>query len=446
MKLRTLAGVSMLAAIAVGLPAQAKDYFLASGRWDNVVLVIDLEKAINPANDATPNAIVNRLRVTPDIDANGTGKKDTVSSGQPIVVAIAPDYKRAYVVNHSGKARPEDAKAFQHGHAGLVTVVDLTKALDPKVNGTLDAVEAFIDSEGFGPTGFAFTPDGRHAVLAHAEAKGDEDGGRHINIVDLSANKVIHKIEQAYGKPGFDCPPDPIPHRAPDMKFGCFPDTNGVTVSPLGGGLIFTANGGTDDVSVIDIKMAVSGEAGAEKARIPMQTGGFGIATSKDGRLVAHASREDARTGKEGNTVSIIDVEKAATDPSKAEVARVLVGTDDRTVATRPFVVAFHPDGKRIISSQFRSNNIDVIDVEKAIAGQPATIKRIDLKTTGEAPSRPRGIAITPDGKFAAITGAPKGESNSSMVWIVDLATYEVRGRVTQVGNESYMIGAFQAD
>jgi hypothetical protein len=32
------------------------------------------------------------------------------------------------------------------------------------------------------------------------------------------------------------------------------------------------------------------------------------------------------------------------------------------------------------------------------------------------------------------------------MVWIVDLAIYEVKGRVTQIGNESYMIVPFQAN
>jgi DNA-binding beta-propeller fold protein YncE len=433
-------GASALALLTIAMPAMAKDYFLASGRWDNVVLVIDLEKAISPANDGTPNAVVNRLRVTPDIDGG------VISSGQPIVVAIAPGGKKAYVVNHSGRSEPEDAKAFQHGHPGTVTVVDLTKALDPKLNGTLGAVETIMDTGGFGPTGFAVTPDGKYGALAHAEDKGNEDGGRHITMIDLAANKVMHRVEQAYGKPGFPCPPDPIPHRAPDMKFGCFPDANGVTVSPLGGGLIFTANGGTDDVSVIDIAMAVAGKPGAETARIPMQTGGFGIAASPDGKLVAHASREDARGGKEGNTVSIIDVEKARADPAKAEIARVLVGTDDKSVATRPFVAAFTPDGKRIVSTQFRANNVDIINVEKAIAGQPATIKRIELKTGDDKPSRPRGIAITPDGKYAAITGVPRGEPNSSMIWIVDLASYEVKGRVTQIGNESYMIGLFQAD
>jgi DNA-binding beta-propeller fold protein YncE len=166
---------------------------------------------------------------------------------------------------------------------------------------------------------------------------------------------------------------------------------------------------------------------------------------SPDGKLVAHASRESAQTDIPGNTVSIIDVEKALSDPAKAEVARVLVGTDDKATPTRPFVAAFLPDGQRILSTHFRSNNIDIIDVAKAIVGGPATIRRIELKTPGGEPSRPRGIAITPDGKYAAITGAPKGKPNSSIVWVVDLASYEVKGRVTEIGNESYMIGAFQA-
>ena len=181
MKLRTLAaGAFALALLTATMPLFAKDYFLASGRWDNVVLVIDLEKALDRTNDATPGAVVNRLRVTPDIDGNGTGKLDTIASGQPIMITIAPDQKKAYVVNHSGRSKPEDAKAFQHGHPGTVTVLDMSKALDPRMNGTLGAVEAIIDTGGFGPTGFAITPDGRYGVLAHAEDQGNEDGGRHI--------------------------------------------------------------------------------------------------------------------------------------------------------------------------------------------------------------------------------------------------------------------------
>ncbi|MBS7543941.1 YncE family protein [Ancylobacter oerskovii] len=439
-----VAGTSVLAALAASqTPLAAKDYILATGRWDNTAIVIDVDKAIDPANDGTPNAVINRLRVTPDIDGKGTGKLDTVASGQPIIIAISPDQKRAYVVNHSGKSKPEDAAAFQHGHPGSVTVVDLVKALDPANNGTLGAVEAFIDSEGAGATGFAVTPDQKYGILAHAEGPGNEDGGRHINIVDLATNKVIHKVEQAYGKPGHDCPPAAIPHRAPDPAFGCFPDTNGVTVSPIGGGTVFTANGGTDDVSVISLPKALKGDADAEVARIPVQAGGFGITTSPDGKLVAIASRESARDGKEANTISIIDVEQALREPGKGEAARILVGTSNPEVQTRPFVAAFTPDGKRIVVTNFRTNNLSIIDVAKALSGQPAELARIALETPNGEPSRPRGVAFAKDGKYAAISGAPKGKPGSSVVWLVDLDSYKVAGRVTQIGNESYMLGGF---
>ena len=445
-KVTALSASALALATAAAVPAAAKDYILATGRWDNTAIVIDVEKAIDPANDGTPNAVINRLRVTPDIDGKGTGKLDTVASGQPIIIAISPDQKRAYVVNHSGKSKPEDAAAFQHGHPGSVTVLDLAKALDPAHNGKLGAVEAFIDSEGSGATGFAVSPDLKYGILAHAEGPGNEDGGRHINIVDLATNKVIHKVEQAYGKPGQPCPPATIPHRAPDPAFGCFPDTNGLTISPLGGGTVFTANGGTNDVSIISLPKALKGDKDAEVARIPVQSGGFGISTSPDGKLVAIAAREDARDGKEGNTISIIDVEQALREPGKGEVARVLVGTSNPKVQTRPFVAAFTPDGKRIVVTNFRTNNLSIIDVAKALAGQPAELARITLETPNGEPSRPRGIAFANGGKYAAISGAPKSKPGSGVVRLVDLASYKVAGRVTGIGNESYMLGGFTGD
>ncbi len=440
---------ALLAACAGGSQMNAgggKDYLLASGRWDNTVILIDIAKALMPANDGTPNAVVNRLRVTPDIDANGTGKADTVASGQPISVVVSADQRRAYISNHSGKSTPAQAAYFQHGWPGTYTVVDLVKAVNPANNGTLNAVDGYIDGRNFGATGFAISPDQRYAAVAGAETPDSEDGGRHIGIVDLRTNTVIHQVEQAFGKPGFPCPVTPIPRSSPNPKIGCYAGTNGVTFSPLGGGTIFTANGGTQDVSVISLQKALAKDPGAELARIPTQTGGFGISTSPDGKLVAVASRENLATDMPGNTISIIDVAKALTDPAKAEVARVLVGTNDPAIGTRPFAAAFTPDGKRIVVTHFRTNNISVVDVDKAIAGQPAEIQRIALQTPDGKPSRPRGIAFTGDGKHVAITGAPKGGPNTGVVWLVNLDTYKVAGRVTQVGNESYLMGAFQGN
>lgn len=419
---------------------------MASGRWDNNVIVIDVAKALDPKNDGTPNAILNRLRVTPDIDANGTGKMDTPASGQPIAVAVSADHKRAYISNHSGKSTPAQAAYFQHGWPGTYTVVDLVKAVDPANNGTLNAVQGYIDGKNFGATGFAISPDQRYAAAAAAEMPDSEDGGTTIGIVDLQTNTVVRQVVQAFGKPGFPCPLPQLPRTSPDPRFGCYAGTNGIAISPLGGGTLFTANGGTDDVSVISMQKALAGDPGAEIARIPTQTGGFGMDVSPNGRLIVVAARENMNNGKEGNTISIIDVEKALSRPATAEVARVMVGTDNPATATRPFAAAFAPDGKRIVTTQFRSNNISIVDVDKALAGQPSEIRRLTLETPGGQPSRPRGIAFTSDGKHVAITGAPKSGPNTGVVWLINLDTYQVVSRVTQVGNESYLMNTFRGN
>ena len=364
------------------------------------------------------------------------------ASGQPVSVAVHPSGKFAYVVNHSGRTMPDAAKAFQHGHPGTVTVtvVDVAKALDPAHNGTTGAVMTLIDTGGFGPVAPAFTPDGRHGFVSHAENEGNEDGGNSIAIIDTATHKVVGKIVQAYGTPGFPCPTNPVPHTSPDPKMGCFPGANGLAVSPLQGGILFAGNGGTNDVSVISIPRALAGDPGAEIARIPVQTGPFGIAMSPDGRLLATANRENMQNGVEGNTVSLIDVEKAATGGKDAEVVRVRIGTDDPQAASRPFGVAFTPDGQRIIASSFRANNVSVLDVKKALAGEPAEVARIAFSTPTGVPSRPRGIAITADGRYALITGAPRARPGSSVLFVLDLAKLEVVSRVTEVGDEAYFL------
>jgi DNA-binding beta-propeller fold protein YncE len=230
------------------------------------------------------------------------------------------------------------------------------------------------------------------------------------------------------------------------MAFGCFADANAVLISPKRGGLVFTANGGTDDVSVIDLARALAGDPGAEIARIPVAVGPWGLAISPDGALVAAANRESARTGVEGNTVSFLDVEKSAAAAKDAEVARVLVGTNNPATATRPFSLAFTPDGTQLIVSNFRGNNVSFIDVKKALAGElGAETARVRLETPSGGPSRPRGIVVTPDGRYAAITGAARGTPGSGVLWVMDVPSRKVIGRVTGVGNETYLLALLPA-
>jgi hypothetical protein len=216
-------------------------------------------------------------------------------------------------------------------------------------------------------------------------------------------------------------------------------------VSPLGPGYIFTANGGTDDVSVIDLARALAGDLQAELARVPVEAGPFGLAVSPDGTLLAAASRESAQTGIEGRTISLIDVARAAAGAPDAERARVMVGTNNASVATRPFAVAFTHDGRHVVATCFRSNTVSLIDVEKALAMQPSEVARLELPTPDGGPSRPRGVVITPDGRHAAITGGAKTGPGSSMLFLVEVPSLKLAGRVTHVGNESYLLDILPA-
>jgi YVTN family beta-propeller protein len=428
--------LALVVLFAMGMTtATAAPYLLVSGRWDNTLVVIDLAKAMEPANDGTPNAIVNRVRVTPDLAPN------TPASGQPVNVVLSPDKRFAYIVNHSGAVTTKAAADFQHGHAGTVTVVNVAKALDPANNMTLNAVEAIIPTGNFGPVGLAVTADGRYALVSGSEGDGDEDGGRVITVIDLNARKALHHLELAWGKPASRVrrSRSRTPGRTPAS--GASPTRNGVVITPRHGGIAFTANGGTDDVSVIDVAKTLANAPGAELARIPVGTGPWGIAVSPDGAWIATANRESARVDQEGNHISLINVDKAVTGAKDAEAARLIVGTNNPSAASRPFGVAFTPDGKTLLVSNFRANNLSFVDVEKALSGGlGAEVARLPLATPDGKPSRPRGIAITPDGKYAAITGAPRGEPGSGVLWVVDLAQRKVVGRVTGVGNETYLL------
>jgi DNA-binding beta-propeller fold protein YncE len=416
-------------------------HILVSGRWDNVVSVVDLRRALVPSNDGTSEAIINRVRVTPDVDSDGDGVADTVASGQPVNVVIPKAGRYAYVVNHSGRATPAAAAAFQHGHPGVITVLDLVAALDPASNGTTKAIADLIPTGLAGPVGAAMTPDEKYLLVSCAEAAECEDGGAEITIIDTATRKVVRQIPMAVKK---NNGADPVPsrHPGPHPTFGNFPDPNGVAVSAAH---IFTANGGTDDVSVIDLKRALAGDAKAELARVPVETGPFGLAVSPDGKLLAVASRESAQTGIEGRTISLIDIERAASGAADAERARVMVGTDNASIATRPFAVAFTQDGKHVIATCFRSNTVSLIDVSKALATQPAEVARLDLPTPDGGPSRPRGVVLTPDGRYAAITGGAKTGPGSSMLFLIEVATMKLAGTVTNVGNESYLLDVLPA-
>ena len=112
-----------------------RGHLIVSGRWDDNVAIVDIDAALEPSNHGTANAVVSRPRVTPDV-VRGREGSPVKASGQPVSVAVDRPGRYAYVVNHSGPATPEEAGAYQHGHLGLVTVMDLERArgADPRRN------------------------------------------------------------------------------------------------------------------------------------------------------------------------------------------------------------------------------------------------------------------------------------------------------------------------
>jgi DNA-binding beta-propeller fold protein YncE len=453
-RLTRICAAAALCLLALGEASAAGPYALIAGRRDPAVTVVDLAKALEAGNNGTTNAVISRVRVSPDVDTNGDGVVDAPASGLPSNLVIPKGGRYAYVVNHGGiTATPAQVAAFQHGWPGTVTVLDLKKALDPANNSTLNAVVSWVPTGGFGAVGLAVMADQKTALAPHSEGPGKEDGGRDLNVIDLTTGAVLQRVPLAMGNGGAvpqslgkSCAglmnnPETAPKVLPDPDVGCFPDSNTIVVSNLKGGYAFIANGGTDDVSVVELKKLLAGDLKAEVSRIATGVGPWGQAITTNGDLVAVGNRESAETGIEGNTVSLIDVSKAIDGRPDAVAATLMVGTDSSAVATRPFGMAFTPNGKRLLVANFRTNSLSIVDVQKALARSAgAEVARISLPRPDGGPGRPRGVAVTDDGKYATVSGGAANATGGGALWVVDVEAAAVVSTVMGVGNEPYIV------
>lgn len=491
MRLQTFTHRWVIGMVLLAFSAEAAwsagPFALIAGRRDPRVIVVDLDAALKPVNNGTPNAVISRVRVTPDIDTDNDNVPDAPASGLPSNIVIPENGRSAFVVNHAGNATPAAVNVFQHGHLGTVAVLDLKKALDPANNNTTGALKSVIPSGFWGPVGLAATKDEKFILVAHSESADKEDGAREITVVKVKTGTVKEtllldlgdggKIAQDPGKSCAELEADPtkLEKALPHKNFGCFPATNAMGISSRRGGFVFAANGGTDDVSVIDLRRALKGDPNAEVARIPVERGPWGLAVDNGGKLVAVTNREspegDLSTvgygtivgSNEGNTISILDVNRAIAGKAGTEVARVQVGIDDSAAASRPFHLAFTPNGRWLVVANFRTNNVSIVDVRQAIAGgltggTIAEVARIPLVKPGGGPARPRGVAITPNGKYAVVAGGaaaaglPNGGNGAfceqvaadinacGALWIIDLKSRAVVATVTGIGNEPYLV------
>ena len=440
--------ISILAAADVAL---ADDRFiLATGRRDPRIYAIDFRAALKRHNNNTPNAIVSRSKVHPD-------RLDGTPVGDPANIVLSEDRRTAYVINHHGPVN--NAEFLQHGGRGSVSVMNVRQMLDPASDNTDRAVERNYDSGYFGAVGLLVLPE--LLLVSHSENWLTEDGSNRISLIDRNTGGRRGQIEMALGHPGHACPsfpvpfvsptpPPVVPFEAPDPQFGCWPNPEFLALGRGSDGktYLFSGNAGTNDVSVMDLHQALAGVPVVEAApRIPVQTGPFGIKASPSGKFIAVTARESGQVDFEGNTISIIDVDRARAGAPGAEAARVRVGTDDPNGQTRPFTVAWTPDGRQIIVANFRANNVSIVDLGLALAHDPrAEVARIAVVRPPEPdgsvlPGRPKGTAVTSDGRYAVVSGGPRLDPSappSGTVWVIDLHARAVVATVTGVGNDPY--------
>lgn len=431
----------------------AGPYALVTGRRDPRIYVIDIGAALKQANNNTANAIISRNLV-------GPRRLDGAMLGDPANIALSPDRKTAYVMNHHGAV--VNAEFLQHGGRASVSIMDVRKMLQKSSDNTDAAVLKQVDGGWFGGVGLLPLEKPNLLLTSASENWLGEDGSNRITIIDPKSGAFVGQIQMPVTGPGVrqlaaDCAAYAVPFKSgpapafvnstPSDKFGCWPDPESLALGKGSDGksYLFSGNAGTEDVAVMDLELALKGVPVVETApRIPVQSGPFGIASSPDGKWIAVTSRESGREDSEGNTISIIDVDKARLGQSGAEAARVQVGTDDPKAKGRPFTVAWTPDGKQILVANFRTNNLSIVDAGLALAKKPgAESARIALTRADGEPSRPKGVAITADGRFAVVAGGNNTIKASSTnltgaVFVVDLRAKTVVATVTNVGIDPY--------
>src|SRR5712691_4101982 len=294
----------------------------------------------------------------------------------------------------------------------LATLLVLNKA---------DSTLAFVDPAslqvltkiptGNAPHEVAVSTDGRVALVANY-GTGPEPGNT-VSIIDTAARKETKRLALPLFRPHgtyaigshiyftaegsrvvarYD-----VPSGAIDWISGSGQEVTHMVVVAPGEKKIYTANIGSDSVSVIDLTHA---PRTVSLKQIAVGKGPEGIDLSPDGREIWVAHRGDG-------AFSVIDT------ATEKVTQTVTTGTK---MANR---VKFTRDGKRVLISDVPSNQVLVYD-----ASTKQLVKKIDTD------AGPEGILITPDGKRAFIACA-----NAGKVAVLDLETLTITGSVA-TGNQ----------
>jgi DNA-binding beta-propeller fold protein YncE len=433
--------------------ALAKTFALVSGRRDPRIYAIDLDAALKTENNNSSKAIISRSLVSPR-------RLDGALLGDPANIILSADQSSAYVMNHHGSI--VNAEFLQHGGRANISIMNVKKMLRPELDNTDAALEKIVDGGWFGGVGLIALPD--LIIASSSEGWLSVDGSNRISIIDPQKGALVGQIQMPLVGPGTrqlngSCAAFPVPFVSPTPPagsyaflgpsdaFGCWPNPQFIAIGNGSDGrrYLVSGNGGTEDVSIMDLQSALLGVPVVEVApRIPIQAGPFGIAASPNGKFIAVTSRQNNKTGAEGNTISLIDIDLARKGLPGAEAARVLVGTDRSDAPGRPFSAAWTPDGKTIVVANSRVNNVSIVDLAAALVrSSGAEIARIALDRPDGASARPKVAAVTRDGHYAVVTGgddtvAISAINPTGMVYVIDLRTRSIVAQVTNVGIDPY--------
>src|SRR5215475_14445038 len=299
--------------LSAGLAEAKHRWVLATGRRDPRIYAIDLEQALEPRNDNTPNAIVSRSLV-------GPRRLDGALLGDPANIVLSEDQRTAFVMNHHGAI--VNAEFLQHGGRASIAVMDVRKMIDRRLDDTDAALERDFDAGWFGGVGLLVVPG--LIVAGYSEGWLSEDGSNRIGLIDRRTGGLRGQIEMALTGPGTrqlraGCAAFPVPFVSPTpppqipagqaflsdsdpQDFGCWPDPEGLAFGRGSDGKIYlvSGNAGTEDVSIMSFDAALAGQRLVEIApRIPLQTGPFGIRSSPDVNDAPPTARESNITGRE---------------------------------------------------------------------------------------------------------------------------------------------------
>jgi DNA-binding beta-propeller fold protein YncE len=278
-----------------------------------------------------------------------------------------------------------------------------------------DATLAMVDPNSGKISARIPTGEGPHEVatdgkLAYVGNYGAQTPGSTLSIIDLASKRELHRVDlgplrrphgmfAADGKAYFTAELnkliaryDPASNQV-DWLLGTGQGTTHMVIVAAGGTKIFTANIGSDSISIFE---RGSNPMNWNQTVIPVGKGPEAIDVSPDGKQIWTAHSGDGG-------VSVIDI-------ASKRVVRTL---DVKTKRSNRLKLT--ADGKRVLITDLEAGDLLVLD---AVSG--SAIKRMKIGKS------PEGILMDPNGAraFVAVNG-------NDHVAVFDLKTLEVTGKLS---------------